>query len=98
MAQPNPYEPPRAPDVAPAQEGVWAACPECGQRAAKLLGFTWWGGWVGAKYLNHVECTACGQRYNGKTGGSNTVAIVLYQIVIGVLVLVILAMVRLLRT
>lgn len=59
-------------------------CPACQARdEPRPVGFTWWGGLIGAKLLNHVECVACGARFNGKTGRSNTGAIALYSIVIG---------------
>jgi hypothetical protein len=43
--------------------------------------FTWWGGMIGAKILTHVKCCHCGKGYHGKSGRSNTVNIILYQIV-----------------
>lgn len=48
------------------------------------VGFTWWGGLVGAKLINHVECPACRARFNGKTGQDNTTNIVLYVSVVAV--------------
>ena len=47
------------------------------------MGFTWWGGLIGAKMLHHVQCPRCGARFNGKTGQSNSVAIAIYMIVVG---------------
>ncbi len=44
-------------------------------------GYTWWGGAIGPRLLSHVKCQGCGKGYNGKTGASNTMAIVLYQVV-----------------
>jgi hypothetical protein len=49
------------------------------------IGFTWWGGFLGPKLLHHVECTRCGARFNGSTGRSNTTAIAIYSIVVGVI-------------
>ncbi len=37
-----------------------------------------WGGFVGPWLLSHVRCNRCGTCYNGKSGKSNTTAIVLY--------------------
>ncbi len=49
------------------------------------MGFTWWGGLIGAKMIGHVQCGHCGSRFNGKTGKSNDTAIVIYMLVVGVL-------------
>ena len=48
-------------------------CPRCQQAelAPRPIGFTWWGGVVGAKLLHHVECVRCATRYNGRSGRSN---------------------------
>jgi hypothetical protein len=53
-------------------------CPNCASDKAEAIGFTWWGGVVGPKMLNHVKCTQCGTTYNGKTGKSNQTAIAIY--------------------
>jgi hypothetical protein len=50
------------------------------------VGFTWWGGLIGSKIINHVECPMCHSRFNGKTGGDNTGAIAIYMVVVGVVV------------
>ena len=60
----------------------YAECPSCGQSKAKKVSFTWWGGMIGPGILNHVKCQACGTSYNGKTGNSNTVGIIVYSIVV----------------
>ena len=65
----------------------YAPCPECSATDAKKVGFTWWGGVLGPSLLTHVECQECGTAYNGKTGDSNTVAIVIYLIVTGAIAL-----------
>jgi uncharacterized Zn finger protein len=57
-----------------------AACPKCGKSDAKKLTYTWWGGAFGPKLLNHVKCNECGTQYNGKTGQSNTVSIIVYML------------------
>ena len=59
----------------------YAECPKCGEANAKLVSFTWWGGLIGPKLLTHVKCEDCGATYNGKTGKSNTQAIVIYTVV-----------------
>jgi hypothetical protein len=47
--------------------------------------FSWWGGVLGPKMLTHVKCGSCGYKYNGKSGKENTLAIVIYTMVVGVL-------------
>jgi hypothetical protein len=59
----------------------FAKCPNCGESDAKPAGFTWWGGVLGPKLLNHVICQSCKTGYNGKTGKDNTQAIVIYTVV-----------------
>ncbi|MEO8701859.1 MAG: hypothetical protein ABI867_17575 [Kofleriaceae bacterium] len=61
-------------------------CPKCQQDVLPSpVGFTWWGGLIGSKIINHVQCPSCGGRFNGRTGGDNTAAITIYMIVVGVL-------------
>jgi hypothetical protein len=60
-------------------------CPKCSSSRAKKVSFTWWGGVVGPSLLTHVKCQDCGAAYNGKTGRSNTGAIVIYSVVVGVI-------------
>jgi hypothetical protein len=61
--------------------GKYAPCPVCGQRNAKEIQFTWWGGAVGPSMFTHVKCQSCKMEYNGKTGRSNDGAIAVYTIV-----------------
>jgi hypothetical protein len=61
---------------------TFAPCYNCGNTTAKRLTWSWWGGVLGPKLLTHVECFQCGTRYNGKSGHSNTMNIVAYQVVI----------------
>ena len=61
----------------------FAECPKCRQANARQLSFTWWGGALGPKLLNHVKCENCGAKYNGKTGQSNTTGIVIYSLIVG---------------
>lgn len=63
-------------------------CPACQSAAEpRQVGFTWWGGLIGAKLLHHVECVQCGARFSGRTGRSNNTAIAVYMIVISVIAL-----------
>lgn len=81
MADPNPYESPKVPThIAPPGEQV-APCPECKHTRATKVHFTWWGGALGPKLFNVVQCTQCRTRFNGKTGGSLTNVIIVYQVV-----------------
>lgn len=64
----------------------FAPCPKCGNTNATKIGFTWWGGVLGPKLLNHVKCGSCRTAYNGKSGKSNMGAIITYQVVILVVV------------
>lgn len=57
------------------------ACPKCGGTEATPVSFTWWGGLVGPRLLNHVRCTSCSYAYNGKTGRPNTAGIAVYTLV-----------------
>lgn len=68
----------------------FAPCPQCQASAANRLNFTWWGGALGPKMLNHVKCGNCGAKYNGKTGGSNTGGILVYTVVTGILAFILL--------
>ncbi len=61
----------------------YAACPTCSSTRATKVGFTWWGGVLGPALLTHVKCPNCGTKYNGKTGASNTGAIIVYSVVLG---------------
>lgn len=60
-------------------------CPNCRQAVGQPVGFTWWGGILGPKLFNHVRCPACRYEYNGKTGQSNTTAIIMYLVVGGII-------------
>lgn len=64
----------------------YAPCPHCGRADAEKLRFTWWGGVIGPKVLNHVKCRGCGKGYNGKSGKNNTTGIVIYSAVVGVII------------
>jgi transposase-like protein len=80
MTTPDPYSPPRAAlDAAPSVAGV-AKCPNCGHQSASKVGFTWWGGAVAPRVFHVVKCHQCARQYNGRTGGSLTRVIVIYQL------------------
>jgi hypothetical protein len=85
MSDPNPYESPTQPSQIKPPGEEFAPCPTCRATSAKRLNFTFWGGAIGPRLLNHVRCDQCGTTYNGKTGKSNLGAIVVYQIVLLVL-------------
>lgn len=63
------------------------ACPSCQSSELTKVKFTWWGGFIGPKIINTVKCNDCGKSFNGKTGGSNTVPIIIYTVVILAVVL-----------
>lgn len=62
-------------------------CPNCGSTDIKKVGYTWWGGALGPKMLHHVKCNTCGTAYNGKTGQSNTMKILLYNMAVIVIII-----------
>ena len=68
-------------------------CPQCGEREATAVSFTWWGGLVGPRMLNHVRCVSCGSEFNSKTGQSNQKAIWIYMGVIFVIALLFFGMI-----
>jgi hypothetical protein len=81
MTDPNPYEPPKAPTNMAPPGGQFVPCPECKNTRATKVRFTWWGGALGPRLFNVVQCTQCRTRFNGKTGGSLTNVIIVYQVV-----------------
>ena len=56
-------------------------CPMCSSSNTIKLSWTWWGGKFGPYLFNHVKCEDCGATYNGKTGKSNKVPIIIYTVV-----------------
>ena len=67
-------------------------CPSCSQQIEpRAIGFTWWGGVLGQKLVNHVECPQCRARFNGKTGGDNKVAIAIYMVVVSAIMIALVA-------
>jgi hypothetical protein len=71
----EPYAPPAAPAAA------IETCPRCGGHDVRTPAFTWWGGAIGPRMLNHRVCGGCKLGFNAKTRKSNTRAIVIYQVV-----------------
>ena len=61
----------------------FAPCAKCGHGVAKPVKFSWWGGVLGPRLLNHVKCEACGHKFNGKSGKDNTAGIAIYCVVVG---------------
>ena len=58
-------------------------CPVCRtEDDYRVPTFTFWGGMIGHRVLNHVYCNNCGTGFNVKTGKSNLMRIILYQVVI----------------
>ncbi len=53
-------------------------CPRCRSGHLHRPSFTWWGGLLGPKLLNHTVCGACSLGFNAKTGKSNSTAIGIY--------------------
>ena len=70
----------------------YLACPKCGSQDIKKVGYTWRGGALGAKMLNDVKCNQCGTAVNGKTGGSNTIKILRYNLLVIIVVILIYAL------
>lgn len=58
-----------------------APCPSCRATGARAVTFSWWGGVLGPKLLNHVECVRCGTTFNGRSGQPNTLGIAVYLLV-----------------
>jgi len=59
----------------------YVSCPNCGSDKIKKVNYTLWGGYLGPKLFTHVKCTDCNTKYNGKTGKSNTIPIVIYNVI-----------------
>jgi predicted Zn finger-like uncharacterized protein len=67
-------------------------CPHCGAHEAKKVNWTWWGSFYGPRLFHHVRCLECGGGFNGKTGDTNLIPMMLFIIIplilIGVLMFV----------
>jgi hypothetical protein len=53
-------------------------CPECNSTDLKKPRWTWWGGVIGPRLMNHTVCRNCGFGFNAKTRKSNKTTISLY--------------------
>jgi hypothetical protein len=53
-------------------------CPRCDTPDPKKVKFTWWGSAYGPAMFSHVRCRECGYAYNGRTGRSNLIPIILF--------------------
>ena len=51
-----------------------------GSTDIKKIGYTWWGGRRDPRYSTMSSAVAAGTTYNGKTGGSNALKILLYNL------------------
>jgi hypothetical protein len=72
----NPYQAPNAPTPGAPWTGL--GCPRCGSAYTHQPTFTWWGGILGPKLLNHTICNGCHLGFNARTGKDNTGAIAIY--------------------
>lgn len=83
----NPYQSPLSTEGGPGQPigEVHAQCPGCNSVYATKVKFTLWGGALGPKLFHHVKCDQCGTKYNGRTGKSNLVPILIYNLVAAVI-------------
>ena len=70
-------------------------CPQCQSPHLTRPTFTWWGGLLGPKLLNHTVCGGCGLGFNAKNGKSNSTAIGIY-LGVGVMLGVVFVVLRLL--
>ena len=66
----------------------FTACPRCNSPHLSRPSFTWWGGLLGPKLLNHTVCGSCSFGFNSKTGKSNATAIGIYMgVAVGIAIL-----------
>jgi predicted Zn finger-like uncharacterized protein len=59
-------------------KGKFKPCPSCGGTHAEKVLWTPWGSFYGPAMVNHVKCQDCGYCYNGKSGRSNLIPIILF--------------------
>lgn len=94
---PPPYAPPQPgyppqhgygpPQVYAIANPFGLVCPRCQGQNITKPSFTWWGGILGPKLLNHAVCGGCGFGFNAKTGKSNTTGIAIYYgVIFGVVI------------
>jgi hypothetical protein len=87
MSTDNPYQSPIEVSQPKPAGPQFAPCYKCGSTSATKVGYTFWGGVIGPRLLTHVKCSQCGTKYNGKSGKSNTPAIIIYSVVVFVIVM-----------
>jgi len=63
-------------------------CPSCGLVTGKKINYTWWGGAVGPAVMNLTKCQSCGYLYNRKTGKPAKKAIIMYNVIVGILAVI----------
>jgi predicted Zn finger-like uncharacterized protein len=68
--------------------GKYMPCPNCQGREAKRVKWTWWGSFWGPKLFTHVRCQDCGVCFNGKTGDTNVIPMVLFVVIPLVLIVI----------
>ena len=56
----------------------WRPCPKCGGDRIPKVRFTMWGSFLGPALLAHVRCQDCGCKFNGRSGRSNLIPIILF--------------------
>ena len=61
------------------------ACPRCQDMNCSKPGYTWWGGFLGPKLIDHLKCARCGFAFNPRTGQPITGAIVIYSVIVAVI-------------
>lgn len=89
QGQPPVY--PMTPGTVYPQYSQFVPCPRCGNPYPQKVGYTWWGGILGANLFHHVRCPNCKYEYDGKTGKSNQGKITAYILVsVGIVLVIIL--------
>jgi DNA-directed RNA polymerase subunit RPC12/RpoP len=74
----------------PRRKSGYVRCPSCGAKRPQRVIWTFWGSFYGPALLNHVRCTECGTKYNGRTGGSNLIPAIIFVLVPLILIFVVL--------
>jgi predicted RNA-binding Zn-ribbon protein involved in translation (DUF1610 family) len=54
-------------------------CPECGDKHAQRVLWTFWGSFYGPAIFAHVRCPSCGTTYNGRSGRSNLLPAIIFM-------------------
>jgi hypothetical protein len=93
MGGDNPFEAPREDGRTrsvelperPYHGDPYLPCPRCKKRNPHPVGPSWWGGYAGGRWSDHVECSECGTGYDGRTGVVGADAFVIYYAVAGAL-------------